>query len=67
MRLQNDPDAKAFGEWLSHSHIGHSQNSDENSEIEIPQDMHSPDIQSLMKFIYPHIDSFPPPPDYFLK
>jgi hypothetical protein len=66
MRLRNDPDAEEFGNWLHQ--IGHGRNSDDNNKIEIPQDIRSNDITSLMNFIYPNLQSTPPPPpDYFLN
>ena len=66
MRLQGDSDAESFGEWLLE--VGHGQNSDENGEIEIPQEMRSNDMEDLKDFIYPHINSSPPPPaEYFLN
>lgn len=66
MRLRDDPEAEEFGEWLLQ--IGHGRNSDENGKIETPQDIRSNDIESLMNFIYPNLDSAsPPPPEYFLN
>jgi hypothetical protein len=66
MRLRDDPDADDFGKWLLQ--IGHGQNSDDNNEIVIPQDIRSKDLDSLMNFIYPNLHSCPaPPPQYFLN
>ena len=66
MRLRDDLEAEEFGEWLLQ--IRHGQNSDENSKIEIPQDICSDNIKSLMNFIYPNLDSTSlPPPEYFLN
>ena len=66
MQLQDNPEAEEFGEWLWK--IGHGQISDENNKIVIPQDIFSKDIESLMKFIYPDLDSASPPPlEYFLN
>jgi len=66
MRLQDDPEAEEFGEWLLQ--IEHGQNSDENGKIKIPQDIRSNNIESLMNFIYPNLDSTSlPPPEYFLN
>ena len=66
MRLRNDPDADAFGTWLLD--VGHGRNSDNNGDIDIPKDMLSANIEILMNFIYPNIDSSPPPsPHYFLN
>jgi len=64
--LQNDPDAREFAQWLLE--IGHGKHTDKNCKVEIPYDMQSNDIESLMNFIYPHVDSSPsPPPEYFLN
>jgi hypothetical protein len=66
MRLRDDPEAEQFGEWLLQ--IGHGQNSDESGKIKIPRDICSNNIESLMNFIYPNINSAPPPPpEYFLN
>jgi hypothetical protein len=66
MRLQDDPQAEDFARWLLE--IGHGCNSDENGEIEIPQDMRTNDVETLMNFVYPNLDSVPPPPpEYFLN
>lgn len=66
MRLQQDPHAEEFAKWLLD--IGHGRNSDESSEIQISQDMCSSNIESLMNFVYPALNSTPPPPpDYFLN
>lgn len=66
MRLRDDPDADTFTEWLSK--IGKGQNSDENDEVEIPQDMQSPDVESLINFVYPNINSTSSPSaEYFLN
>ena len=66
MCLQNDPDAEEFGRWLLQ--IGHGHNSDENNKIEIPQAIRSENIESLINFVYPNLNSDPPPPpDYFLN
>ena len=43
-------------------------NSDENGKVEIPRDIRCDDVESLMNFIYPNLDSAsPPPPEYFLN
>jgi hypothetical protein len=48
--------------------IGRGENSDDTNKIEIPKDIRSNDITSLMNFIYPDLQSSPPPPpDYFLN
>ena len=67
MQLRGDPDAEAFGEWLLQ--VGHGQNSNENEEFEIPQEMQSPNVECLKNFIYPDIESSPPPLplEYFLS
>jgi PIF1-like helicase/DNA helicase Pif1-like protein len=66
MRLRHDPQAEEFAEWLLD--IGHGRNSDENGEIQIPQNMCCNNIESLMNFVYPNLNSSPPPPpDYFLN
>ena len=66
MRLRDDPEAENFGRWLLQ--IGHSQISDEHNKIEIPHDIHSKDIDSLQDFVYPNLNSIPPPsPEYFLN
>ena len=66
MQLQDDPKAEKFREWLLQ--IRHGKNSDENSKVEIPQDIHCSDIESLMTFIYSNLDSASlPPPKYFLN
>ena len=66
MRLRDDPDAEQFAAWLLQ--IGCGENSDENGKVEIPQEMHLNDIESLMNFIYPDLNSSsPPPPEYFLN
>ena len=66
MWLRDDLEVEEFGEWLLQ--IGHGQNSDKNSKIEIPQDICSDNIESLMNFIYPNLDSTSlPPPEYFLN
>jgi hypothetical protein len=66
MRLQHDPEAEEFGNWLLQ--IGHGLNSDENNKIDIPSDLRSNDIDSLMDFVYPNLHStVPPPPEYFLN
>ena len=65
MRVIDDSEAEEFREWLLQ--IGHGQNSDEDSKVEIPQDIRSNDVESLMNFIYPNLDTpSPPPPEYFL-
>ena len=66
MRLQNDPQAEEFGEWLQQ--IGRGLNSDENNKIVIPDEIRSKDLDSLMNFIYSDLHSQPPPPpEYFLN
>jgi hypothetical protein len=65
MRLRNDPDAEEFGKWLLE--IGHGRTSDDEGRVEIPQDIRSKDIDSLMNFVYPNLDSQTPPPEYFLN
>ena len=66
MRLRDDPDAEQFAAWLLQ--IGCGENLDENGKVEIPQEMHLNDIESLMNFIYPDLNSSsPPPPKYFLN
>ena len=66
MRLRDDPDAEQFAAWLLQ--IGCGENSDENGKVEIPQEMRTNDIESLMNFVYPNLDSSsPPPPEYFLN
>jgi hypothetical protein len=64
MRLRDDCDAEAFAEWLLK--IGEGDNCDDNDEVEVPGDMRSPDMESLMNFVYPNLErSPPPPPNYF--
>ena len=66
MRVTDDSEAQEFREWLLE--IGHGRNSDEDGKIEIPRDLRSNDINSLMNFIYPNLNSpSPPPPQYFLN
>lgn len=66
MRLRDDPDAEQFAAWLLQ--IGCGENSDENHKVEIPQEMRTNNIESLMNFVYPDLDaSPPPPPEYFLN
>jgi hypothetical protein len=66
MRLRDDPDAEQFAAWLLQ--IGCGENSDENGKVEIPQEMRSNDIESLMNFVYPDLNSSSsPPPEYFLN
>ena len=69
MRLRNDPDAESFSKWLLM--IGHGENTDDNNEVEIPLDMRTPDITSLIHFVYPNLElsspARPPPPDYFYQ
>ena len=66
MRLRNDPEAEKFAEWLLE--IGHGRNSDEDNEVAIPQDMCSNNIEALTNFVYPNLESTPPPPpNYFLN
>lgn len=64
MHLRDDPQADEFAKWLLD--IGHGRNSDENGEINIPQDMCCHDLESLMNFIYPNVHSVPPPPPEYL-
>ena len=66
MRLQGDPDAENFAQWLLD--IGHGRNSDESGKVKIPHDMLASDTESLINYVYPDIDSSPPPPpEYFLN
>ena len=66
MRLQNNPQAEEFREWLQQ--IGRGLNSDENNKIVIPDEIRSKDLDSLMDFIYSDLHSQPPPPpEYFLN
>jgi ATP-dependent exoDNAse (exonuclease V) alpha subunit len=66
MRLRDDPEAEEFGKWLLD--VGHGRNSDENNKINISQEIRSKDIESLKNFVYPNLDSVPPPQaDYFLN
>ena len=66
MCITDDSDLQEFREWLLQ--IGHGLNSDEDGKIKIPQDIRSNNIDSLMNFIYPNLNSpLPPPPEYFLN
>ena len=63
---QDNPNAEKFAAWLLQ--IGCGENSDENGKVAIPQEMCSNDIESLMNFIYPDLDSSSLPlPEYFLN
>ena len=69
MRLRDDPEADSFSKWLLM--IGHGENIDKNNEVEIPSDMRTADVNSLMHFVYPNLQSsspaHPPKPDYFFQ
>lgn len=65
MRLRDDPDGQEFAQWLLD--IGHGRNMVSDTKVAIPQDMCVPQINDLINFVYPAVDtSPPPPPEYFL-
>jgi hypothetical protein len=65
MRVQNDPSASEFAQWLLD--VGHARNSDQESKVLIPDSARVRSYDDLVDFVYAGIHQpQPPPPDYFL-
>lgn len=64
MRLGRQDDDRHFSEWLIN--LGHGRLMAEDNTIEIAPDMISNSPNDLIDFIYPRVNSHPPPPpEYF--
>jgi hypothetical protein len=55
LNLKNNPNAEQFATWLLQ--IASRENSDEKSKVKISEEMCSDDIESLMNFVYPDLNS----------
>ena len=65
MRLENDPTACTFSEWLLN--VGHGRLTAADGMMALPANMKCESIDTLISFIYPHLNgTIPPPPEYFL-
>lgn len=66
MRLEQDPGAWDFSEWLLD--VGHGRGANDDGSFRLRDGMQCPSLQFLLDFIYPGLSSpEPPPPEYFLN
>lgn len=64
MRLSQTVQDQEFAQWLLD--VGHGRNIDDESNVNIPEDMICDTPTDLIDFIYPNVHCRPtPPPDYF--
>ena len=65
MRLENNPSTQSFSKWLLD--VGHGRLTAADGKMSLPENMRCDKIDTLITFIYPHLNgSVPPPPEYFL-
>jgi ATP-dependent DNA helicase PIF1 len=66
MRLsQSTADELGFANWLLD--VGHGRNMDREGTIPFDPVMHVPDLDALIRHIYPNIDKVVPSPQYFVN
>jgi hypothetical protein len=66
MRLRQTTEEQAFADWLLD--IGHGRRLADNAKTELPVSLICQGEDELIRFIYPGINSTPPPPsEYFLE
>ncbi|KAJ8481437.1 hypothetical protein ONZ45_g15318 [Pleurotus djamor] len=64
MRLDSGADEADFARWLLD--VGHGRGIRADGKINIPMEMQCGTPDALIETVYPQIDGFTPPPEYFL-
>lgn len=65
MRLEADEDSQDFAEWLLD--VGHGRHTEADCSMTLPDIMKTPNLESLISYIYPGIATQSPPPQYFSR